>query len=251
VRPRCSGSVYRIGDDTRLDRAGQFTGCLATRTSSGRRLEISHFLHWARCFSAVHTTTAMITARGSTLSPQLRFDMRVYAIKVTLLGTRPPIWRRFLVEPDITLGHLHSTLQIVMGWTNSHLHQFLFQKRKQADGAKLGDVIASPGSKLLYEYDFGDCWQHELLLEEILNRDESFQRTCVAGARCCPPEDCGGPHGFRELLDALNDTSHPEHEFFCEWLEDGFDAEHFSVEEVNRRLQSRRRSHRRRPVAED
>lgn len=177
--------------------------------------------------------------------------MRVYAIKVTLLGTRPPIWRRFLVERDITLRELHSTLQIVMGWTNSHSHQFIFKRRKQADGAKLRDLIGSPGSKLLYEYDFGDGWQHEFLLEKILNGDGSFQPTCVAGARCCPPEDCGGPYGFRELLDALNDTSHPEHDSFCEWLGDGFDAEHFSVGEVNRRLHSHRRSHRRRPVAED
>ena len=92
--------------------------------------------------------------------------MRVYAIEVTLLGTKPSIWRRFLVERDITLPQLHSALQILMGWTNSHLHQFIFQKRKRADGAKLGDLIGSPGSKLLYEYDFGDGWQHELLLEE-------------------------------------------------------------------------------------
>ena len=177
--------------------------------------------------------------------------MRVYAIKVTLLGTRPPIWRRFLVEGDITLRQLHSTLQIVMGWTNSHLHQFLFQKRKQADGTKLGDLIGSPGSKLQYEYDFGDGWQHELLLEEILNGDESFQRTCVAGARRCPPEDCGGPYRFRELLDALNDASHPEHDSVCEWLENGFDAELFSVDEVNRRLHRHRRPQRRKPVAEN
>lgn len=177
--------------------------------------------------------------------------MRVYAIKVTLLGTRPPIWRRFLVESDITLGQLHSTLQIVMGWTNSHLHQFMLQKRKQADRAKLGDLIGSPGSKLLYEYDFGDGWQHELLLEEILNADEAFQRKCLAGARRCPPEDCGGPYGFRELLDALNDTSHTEHESFCEWLEDGFDPQDFSLEEVNRRLHGQRRSRRRGAVAKD
>ena len=97
----------------------------------------------------------------------MRYDMRVYAIKVTLLGTRPPIWRRFLVESNITLSQLHRTLQIVMGWTNSHLHQFIFQKRKQVDRAKLGDLIDSAGAKLLYEYDFGYGWQHELLLQEI------------------------------------------------------------------------------------
>lgn len=166
--------------------------------------------------------------------------MRVYAIKVTLLGTKPLIWRRFLIE-DVTLRQLHSTLQKVMGWTNSHMHQFTFQKRKQADGARLGGLIGAPGAKLVYEYDFGDGWQHELVLEKILNADESFQRICVAGARSCPPEDCGGPYGFRKLLDALSDTSHPEHDSICEWLGDGFDADHFSIDEVNRRLQRHRR----------
>jgi Plasmid pRiA4b ORF-3-like protein len=142
--------------------------------------------------------------------------MQIYVIKVTLLGTKPLIWRRFVVDRNITLGQLHSTLQIVMGWTNSHLHRFIFQKQKQADREKLGDVIGAPGTKLLYEYDFGDGWQHELRLEKILNETESFQPTCVAGARNCPPEDCGGPYGFAELLDALNDTSHPEHDSICE-----------------------------------
>ena len=177
--------------------------------------------------------------------------MQVYAIKVTLLGTDPPIWRRFLVERGITLRQLHNTLQIVMGWTNSHLHQFIFHKQKQADGTKLGDLISQPGAKLLYEYDFGDYWQHDLLLEEILVGDESFQRMCVAGARSCPPEDCGGPNGYAELLSAVTDTSHPEHDFFCEWLGDDFDAEHFSVDEVNRRLRPRKQSRRRRAIPED
>jgi len=171
--------------------------------------------------------------------------MKVYAIKVTLLGTEPPVWRRFLVERDITLGQLHSTLQIVMGWTNSHLHQFLLRKQKQSDRTKLGDLIGEPGGKLLYEYDFGDCWQHELLLEQILAADgESFQPMCVAGARSCPPEDCGGSYGFVELIGAVTDASHPEHDYLCEWLGDDFDAAHFSVDEVNRRLRARKRSRR-------
>jgi hypothetical protein len=176
--------------------------------------------------------------------------MPVYAIKVTLLGTKPPIWRRFLTECNITLGQLHRTLQIVMGWSNSHLHQFMMHKRKQTDGAKLRDLINLPGSKFLYEYDFGDGWQHELVLEEILKTEGPFQRCCVAGARRCPPEDCGGPYGYRELLDALNNTSHPEHKFVCEWLGAGFDPQEFSVEEVNRRLQSPR-SRRRRSAVKD
>ena len=91
------------------------------------------------------------------------------------------------------------------------------------------------GARLLYEYDFGDGWQHELLLEEVLLGDETFQQTCVAGKRCCPPEDCGGPQGFAELLQALQDANHPSHDEACEWLGD-FAPESFSADEVNRRL---------------
>jgi hypothetical protein len=176
---------------------------------------------------------------------------QVYAIKVTLLGTEPPVWRRFLVERDITLGQLHRTLQILMGWTNSHLHQFTFHQQKQSDGTELGSLIGKPGAKLSYEYDFGDYWQHELLLEEILVAEVPIQRICVAGARSCPPEDCGGPSGYAELLSAVSDTSHPEHDFFLKWLGHRFDAEHFSVDEVNRRLRPRKRAHRPKPIPED
>ena len=119
--------------------------------------------------------------------------LEVYVIKVTLLGTSPLVWRRILVPREITLHHLHRTLQTVMGWTNSHLHQFVVQRQRISDprsrvGAKvanenrtmLGELIETVGARLLYEYDFGDGWQHELLLEEVLLGDEPFQQTCVA-----------------------------------------------------------------------
>jgi hypothetical protein len=169
--------------------------------------------------------------------------MEVFAIKVTLLGTSPPVWRRILVPRDITLRNIHRTLQAVMGWTNSHLHQFVFprQKRKVANEHQttLGELIGTVGARLWYEYDFGDGWQHELLLEEVLLGDDSFQQICVAGKGCCPPEDSGGPHGFAELLEALQDANHPNHEDACEWLGD-FDPESFSADEINRRLRRRK-----------
>jgi hypothetical protein len=169
--------------------------------------------------------------------------MEVFAIKVTLLGTSPPIWRRILVPRDITLRNLHRTLQTVMGWTNSHLHQFVLprQKRKVANEHQtaLGELIGTVGARLWYEYDFGDGWQHELLLEEVLLGDDPFQQICVAGKGCCPPEDSGGPHGFAELLEALQDAFHPNHEDACQWLGD-FDPESFSADEINRRLRRRK-----------
>ena len=177
----------------------------------------------------------------------------VYVIKVTLLGTSPPVWRRILVPRDITLRNLHRTLQTVMGWTDSHLHQFVSQRQRLSgarsrvgtkvaneSGTRLGELIGTVGSRLLYEYDFGDGWQHELLLEKVLLGDESFQQICVAGQRCCPPEDCGGPQGFAELLQALREANHPSHDEACEWLDD-FVPESFSADDINRRLRRRKR----------
>jgi hypothetical protein len=103
----------------------------------------------------------------------------------------------------------------------------------------VGDVIGTAGERILYEYDFGDGWQHELLLEELLCGDESFQPMCVAGDRCCPPEDCGGPQGFAELVNAMADANHPDHEDACEWLGD-FPPESFSKEEINYQLGPRK-----------
>ena len=181
-----------------------------------------------------------------------RTRMEVYAIKVTLLGTSPPVWRRILVPRDITLGNLHRTLQTAMGWTNCHLHQFGRPRQRMTDPrsrvgtkvedenrTKLGELIWAVGARLFYEYDFGDGWQHELLLEEVLFGEESFQQICVAGKRCCPPEDCGGPQGFAEILKALQAANHPNHAELCEWLGD-FVPESFSVDEINRRLRRRK-----------
>jgi hypothetical protein len=93
---------------------------------------------------------------------------------------------------------------------------------------------------LLYEYDFGDGWQHELLLEEVLLGDESFRQICVAGDRNCPPENCGGSPGFSELLKVLQDSTHPEHEDIREWVGEDFAPEYFTVDEINRKLRRRK-----------
>jgi hypothetical protein len=141
-----------------------------------------------------------------------------------------------------------------MGWTNSHLHQFVLPRRKLSDPkyrigtkiadenrTKLGELIWTEGARLLYEYDFGDGWRHELVLEEVLLGDESFQQMCVAGQRRCPPEDCGGPPGFAEILQAFHDANHPQHGSVIEWLGEDFAPEFLLTEEINRQL--RRRKH--------
>ena len=107
----------------------------------------------------------------------------IYQMKVTLIGSKPPIWRRFLVEDTITLGKLHDILQIVMGWTNSHLHHFIIDnefygmpldddfgdmRTKDETRFKLNQLVSGKGFKFGYEYDFGDSWEHDLVIEKIL-----------------------------------------------------------------------------------
>ena len=191
------------------------------------------------------------------LSPGVAPAIPTYQLKITLDLIKPAIWRRLSVPGNASLGWLHAVIQLAMGWTNSHLHQFEVGDRLFSDPAvnspefegdpevldeakfTLRDVAPHVKDVLHYEYDFGDGWQHELLLEEVLLGDESFHQICVAGKRSCPPEDCGGSEVFAELLTALQDTKHP-HEEACAWLGD-FDPESFSADEINRRL--RRRKH--------
>ena len=127
--------------------------------------------------------------------------------KITLKGIRPPIWRRFLVPEGLSLSDLHDVIQEVMGWWEGHLHQFLYKKKRYGvpdpewdsgeiidDGTiSIKDLGLSAKDKILYEYDFGDGWEHELLLEKILPTEERISPVCLKGARACPPEDCGGP----------------------------------------------------------
>src|SRR2546428_547626 len=149
----------------------------------------------------------------------------VYQIKVTLDGIRPAIWRRLLVPASITLEGLHDVLQVLFGWTDSHLHAFEARgvHYGQADSefgmeqldekrVPLEEVLRKPKDTMNYEYDFGDSWVHKVVLEKVLPNAESHDTlSCMAGERACPPEDCGGGLRYAELLDALSDSSHTEH----------------------------------------
>ena len=175
--------------------------------------------------------------------------MEIYQVKITLRNTQPRIWRRVLVPRNVTLVKLHRVLQRAMGWTDSHLHRFVYGRGRHfnlgfglpskvtaENKTKLGDVLSAPGDRLLYEYDFGDGWQHDVLLEQVLSHEDSFLPVCVAGERACPPEDCGRPHGFAELLNILRNPDHPEHADRLEWLGDDFDPEHLDLTEINQKL---------------
>ena len=179
----------------------------------------------------------------------LRTGRAVYQMKVTLIHSRPPIWRRLQVESGVALDRLHDTLQIVMGWTNSHLHGFRLRPPGQrATGrrlvpiesadektTRLGELLRHPKDWLVYEYDFGDSWEHEVLLEEIHPRASSARLPMVlAGRGACPPEDVGGLPGYYHFLEAIKDPKHPEHEDMMEWAGKDFAPAAFDVQAVNR-----------------
>jgi hypothetical protein len=172
---------------------------------------------------------------------------QVYQLKVTLRGTKPPIWRRFLVPADVTLKRLHDCLQMVMGWSDSHLHQFevrgvvygtpdsdsLAQIRSQ-NTAKVTQLLRRPKDRLLYTYDFGDGWEHEVVLEKVLPSGEApYFPIVLAGRRACPPEDVGGVHGYYRLLEVLSDPKHPEYAEMLEWVDGPVDPEKYDVREAN------------------
>ena len=181
-----------------------------------------------------------------------REEQKVYQLKVTLLDIEPPIWRRILVPHNIRLDKLHSVLQVVMGWTDSHLHEFTIDGVSYGDPSiemdmveeaedetkfRLHKVVPREEGKFHYLYDFGDSWEHEILVEKILPLGKGTRYpVCLAGKRACPPEDCGGAPGYENLLESLKDPSHPEHENMFDWLPGDFDSEKFDIEAVNRRL---------------
>jgi len=190
----------------------------------------------------------------------------IYQIKVTLLGTDPPIWRRLLVPADLTLERLHDVLQLAMGWEDCHMHEFSIGRQRfgkpdpmeQVFGgprtasertARLSTVLPRARAKAVYTYDFGDSWDHEIVVEKCLAAEpERAYPACLAGERHGPPEDCGGIPGFYNLLEAISDPEHDQHEELLDWLGDSFDSEAFSVDAVNKHLAPMQRRRKKSPA---
>lgn len=171
----------------------------------------------------------------------------IYQLKISLKGAKPPIWRRLQVASTDNLEDVHIALQIVMGWTNSHLHEFIkgrdrygvpdedfpSEVRDETD-YRLHQLLRQEKDRLLYAYDFGDGWDHDVVLEKILPyKPGDVLPVCSDGCRACPPEDVGGIPGYEMFLEAISDPSHPEYEEMLEWVGGEFDPEHFDLAQTN------------------
>jgi hypothetical protein len=182
---------------------------------------------------------------------------RLLQFKITLKDIKPPVWRRIQVR-DASLADLHDVIQAVMGWEGYHLHRFEIDDVQYGKpdpegdgfamtfedeaGVRLSDLLPTNGErmKFLYEYDFGDAWQHEVLFECFPPpAPDVIYPICLEGKRACPPEDVGGPPGYADFLAALSGRPGAWPEELSEWLA-GFDPEAFSVEEANERLKTLR-----------
>jgi len=176
----------------------------------------------------------------------------VYQLKISLNFSDPLIWRRFLVDGDTSLDEPHDLIQTVMRWGNEHLYQFIINDRMYGDGelgtssqradsseVTLGSLIKRPKTTFIYEYDLGDGWEHEVVVEKIRPRsqfDIAHIPHCLEGEQACPLEDCGGIFGYYDILDALKDPAHPQHAEMVEaWGELGtdLDPEIFELKWVN------------------
>ena len=179
-------------------------------------------------------------------------DSNVYQFKITLKEIQPEIWRRIQVPANYSFWDLHVAIQDAMGWLDYHLHQFKiinpktgekeligipddedFEAIISGEKAKISKYFLSSKDKANYEYDFGDGWEHEIVLEEILPATIGIRYPqCIDGDRACPPEDCGGVWGYDNLVKIMKNKRHKEYKELIEWLGEHFYAENFNFRDV-------------------
>jgi len=193
-----------------------------------------------------HQTSEATMAK--TTAPKPSTATGPISLKITLRHVKPPIWRRILVPRSMTLGDLHVAIQVAMGWENGHLHAFDVGGQQYGEPGSLdhvanenrltlGALVKLGINRFRYTYDFGDDWEHEILIEKAppANSAKAFP-ACVAGKRNCPPEDCGGPWGYMDLLDVLANPNHPNYNEQREWIGGDLDPEAFSVDAADAAL---------------
>jgi hypothetical protein len=182
----------------------------------------------------------------------------IIQLKITLDETKPAIWRRVQVEKQTTFFELHHIIQIAFGWKNYHLYEFTVDGHKlgapedymtnvplleegviDAREITLDSLVVQLSESFKYQYDFGDNWKHEIVVEKFLPKSNRIRYPkCTAGKLNCPPEDCGGIPGFYNLLNIISNRKHPEHRETFIWLGGKYKPELFEKELVNKELAS-------------
>jgi hypothetical protein len=173
-----------------------------------------------------------------------------FEMHISLLDYQPEIWRRVLVPSSVRLNKLHLIFQNVMGWTNSHLHAFRmddalygvqFDDHPDAELDEKKFTLAGlvgQGDCFVYEYDFGDSWEHEVIVERTSSVHPTLKlAVCLDGANACPPEDVGGTGGYADFLEVLNDHTHKDYKHYASWVGRNFDPARFDLAQVNAALQ--------------
>jgi len=186
--------------------------------------------------------------------PRRATPQRVYQLQIELQHIEPRIWRTILVPDTLNLAKLDRVVQAAMGWTNSHLHAWRIEGRRYGvpdpewetpeevlDERKftLGGVLGERVSEFTYDYDFGDGWEHRIVVDKLLaaEPERNAWPMCIAGANACPPEDVGGPPGYMDFVQAMRDPAHEDHLQMWQWCGGPFDPSAFSLNDANRAIQ--------------
>ncbi len=180
---------------------------------------------------------------------------KIYQFKISVIGTKPLVWRRILVPSSYSFWELHVAIQDAMGWLDYHLHIFEMKdpntnltieigmpdeedamwERKILPDHKTGisKYFSEDNKKAIYEYDFGDSWRHEIKFEKILEADskDNYPK-CIDGKMACPPEDCGGIGGYYNLTEIINNPSDEEYNDIIDWLGGEYNYEEFDPKDV-------------------
>ncbi len=174
----------------------------------------------------------------------------IYQLKIELANSNPKIWRRIQVPADTAFSELHEIIQLSMGWEDSHLYEFSINKVRVYDfqddfddgtnlferdslDTLLDELLTRVKTKFTYMYDFGDNWEHTILLEKILQEEGNAHPICMEGEGACPPEDCGGIWRYQDMLKIMADKSHPEYNDITEWIGEDWKPEHFDCDAAN------------------
>jgi len=181
-----------------------------------------------------------------------------YQFKIQLQGiSKPPVWRKFLIPENFSFHQFHLAIQNAFGWYNYHLYQFsedgcrsdvriqMPHEESEEDEldsgkTKIKNYFKNAGNKMIYIYDFGDDWKHQVVLENI-TADKILKPQCIGGKGKCPPEDIGGIPGFQRFLKLSKTPKNSEFKEMMEWMSLDADAvwdpNEFDLEEANEMMQ--------------